>query len=95
LCCFACGDGCRQVGTLHAGDVSVIQDKNNGTIHMFVCLSFYPCFIPKSYFKIIFFVFIYYQSFNHFIKLTGRPGEANGKRERARLIGETIQPVGK
>jgi len=46
LCCFSCGDGCRQVGTLHAGD------------------------------------------------LTGRPGEAHGKRERAKLIGETIQPVG-
>jgi len=46
LGCCAFSDGCREIGTLHAGE------------------------------------------------LTGRPGELHGQRERASLIGESIQPVG-
>lgn len=46
LCCYACTEGCREIGTIHAGD------------------------------------------------LTGKPGAMKGTRERASLMGESIQPTG-
>jgi len=31
LCCFACGESCSQVGTLHAGDLTGLPGDTNGT----------------------------------------------------------------